>query len=164
MLNKEPPVYPGVLKDRLVALCDDQLRVFSQEKMRELYGIGFFADAASGTVFLVANTRGYHKDSFQAMGLPADREPVFKWDIGNWMWPGGLFPSSSKEQRSFDAGWAEAAKGITLTQESLEELCNAVLQELHDMPQTPLREVEGMIVLGPDESEETILRKLKVVQ
>jgi hypothetical protein len=152
------------LKKRLLALSKEQFLMFWEKTGSDVYGVGFFCDALSGDVFLVANTRKYHNESFATSGLPAERENLFRWDIGNWEWPGGLFPSSSSEQRSFDESWAKARIGVTLTQQLLEEICNAVLIELHDMQGSPLTAVEGMIVLGPDDNDQTILEKAKIWQ
>jgi hypothetical protein len=160
--NKEKWMDSDWLKKRLLSLSKEQLLMFWEKTGSDVYGVGFFCDAVNGVVFLVANTRKYHNESFATSGIPVERESLFRWDIGNWEWPGGLFPSSSSEQLSFDESWAKAIIGVTLTQQCLEEICKAVLIELHDMPGSPLTGVEGMIVLGPEDNDQTILQKVMV--
>ena len=150
------------LRERLFALAKDQLLLFSKQA-HDLYGFGFFCDALSGDVFLVANTRGFHDESVKKLTSPAFG-PSFKWDIGNWKWPAGLFPSSSNEQREFDVAWARARGAVKdLSQGALEDCCNAVLMELYNMRESPLNGVEGLIVLGPEDNENTIGQKLVLV-
>src|SRR4051794_17933656 len=81
----------------------------------DVYGFGFYCDAYNGTVYVVANTEEYHVHSygdFQARFGPAAPE-VFRWDIGNWKYPGGLFPSSSAEQHDFDEAWKEYQESLS---------------------------------------------------
>src|SRR5205823_2176245 len=103
----------------------------------DVYGFGFFCDAYDGTILLVANTEQYHLSNlqdFEARVGPTDPE-VYKWDIGNWKYPGGLFPSASAEQREFDEAWQEFQKPLSRIdhdekQARLEEVCVEVLRRL----------------------------------
>ena len=84
-----------------------------------------------------------------------------KWDIGNWRFPGGLFPSDSSEQTEFDRSWAEATEAIGQTsQPQLEQICRDVLIELRATKGSPLKAMEGLIVMGPDDSAKMACEKL----
>lgn len=90
----------AVAEDGLLRISKDQVgRFLDRAEQEHLYGFGFFCDGYDGTVLLAANTEQYHQKSlrdFEARFGPTDPE-VFRWDIGNWKYPGGLFSSSSVE-------------------------------------------------------------------
>jgi len=133
----------------------------------EVYGFGFFCDSYQGSVYLVANTEKYHLASlvdYEKRFSPANAD-IYKWDIGNWKYPGGLFPSSSSEQKSFDNTWKHYGRLLVqmLEEENqvrLEEMCFKVLAKLNlsgDFLKVP--SLKGLIILGPDDSEQIILKK-----
>jgi len=132
----------------------------------DLYGLGYFCDPIEG-VMLVANTRPSHDAGFRAcierFG-PADEE-TYRWDIGNWQYPGGLAVSSTEEQIGFDAAWAELGRPISgagdeLDQERLEELGIRVLTRLrNDGVFLAAKNLKGFVVLGPDDSIVDVLVK-----
>jgi hypothetical protein len=85
-------------RERLHGISKKQVvQFFKGPDKGDVYGVGFFCDAYDGWVYLVANTEQYYHSSLR--GLEArfgQTDPeVFRWDIGNWKYPGGLFPSSS---------------------------------------------------------------------
>jgi hypothetical protein len=134
-----------------------------------VYGFGFFCDGYDGTVLLVANTEQYHLSSlrdFEARFGPTDPE-VFRWDIGNWKYPAGLFPSSSVEQRGFDTAWNEYREPLSeiendKKQEMLEDLCSGVLMRLfNEGVFSTDSSLMGFTVLGPDDGQEIVLEKKK---
>ena len=132
-----------------------------------VYGVGFFCDAYDGSVYLVANTEEYHQShlrEFQARFGPTDPE-VFRWDIGNWKHPGGLFPSSAAAQVEFDAAWEEYRGPLSgmeddKKQAKIEEVCGAVLALLlKEGAFSTASGLKGFTVLGPDDRHEGVLGK-----
>ena len=160
----------AVAEDLLYRISKKQIGQFlDRAEQNRVYGFGFFCDGYDGTVFVVANTEHYHRNSlcdFEARSGPTDPE-VFRWDIGNWKHPGGLFPSSSVEQREFDTAWKaylELVSGIENdnTQEMLEELCSKVLMRLfNEGVFSTAASLIGFTVLGPDDGQETAHEKKK---
>jgi hypothetical protein len=128
----------AVATDTLYRLSKTQIgKFFNGPEVEDVYGVGFFCDAYSGSVYLVANTEQSHQSTlcdFQARFGPTDPE-VFKWDIGNWKYPGGLFPSSASEQVEFDTGWEEYREPLSKLedekkQDKIEKVCINVLSIL----------------------------------
>jgi hypothetical protein len=124
--------------DRLQRICKEQVvRFLAGQDSNDVYGVGLFCDAYDGSVYLGANTEQHHKSSlrdFEARFGQTDPE-VFRWDIGNWKYPGGLFPSSSAEQRTFDGAWQEYREHLSQIengskQRMLEAACVDVLRRL----------------------------------
>jgi hypothetical protein len=155
------------LGDALLALSLPHIRLFIDKYGSGFYGFGFFCDASNGLVYLVANSEEFHQESFNNMLslMNTANEDQFKWDIGNWQFPAGLFPSASAEQRQFERGWVEIRnKSPELTQKDLEKCCKAVLMKLHGISDSPLAGIEGLIVLGPDDSNNDIVTKRVLVK
>lgn len=137
-----------------------------------IYGFGFFCDSYAGIVYLVANTSEYHCRSlhdYTAKFGPIEEE-LFKWDIGNWQYPGGLFPSASPDQREFDSEWEKHGQLIAglhddSAQPRLEEICAAVLDRLvcagafEEIPN-----LEATIVCGLYDRGMALLAKKKAVE
>jgi hypothetical protein len=135
----------------------------------DLYGIGFFYDAEEGIVYLVANTEQYYQSSlldFENQFGPTDAE-VYRWDSGNWKYPGGLFPSSSPEQLEFENAWKEYQWPLSqLRREDkqvlLEEMCLKVLEDLiREGVFSTAPRVQGGTILGPYERGKIVLEKKK---
>ncbi|HEX3314693.1 MAG TPA: hypothetical protein VHR72_07355 [Gemmataceae bacterium] len=135
----------------------------------DVYGFGFFCDAYEGCIYLVANTELFHQNSlrhFQSVYGQTDPE-LFRWNTGNWKYPGGLFPSSSAEQREFDAGWESSRQTLSAiesegAQGMLEELCSGVLTKMFaDGAFSTIPGLSGLTVLGHDDRDEDILEKKK---
>jgi hypothetical protein len=134
-----------------------------------VYGFGFFCDGYDGTVLLVANTEQYHLSSlcdFEARFGPTDPE-VFRWDIGNWKYPAGLFPSSSVEQNEFEDAWKESQEPLSQIdnddkQEILEDVCFKVLERLiQGRAFSDTTSVKGVMILGPLALQGSVLEKKK---
>jgi hypothetical protein len=143
-------------------------RFLSGPDADDVYGFGFFCDAY-GPVYLVADTEQYHCESlseYEARFGQVDRE-VFRWNIGNWKYPGGLFASSSAEQREFDIAWKSYEALLRqldddTTQSKLEAVCVQVLRALYvDGVFTQARRLKGLTVLGPDATDEMVLNNLQ---
>jgi Domain of unknown function (DUF4303) len=135
----------------------------------DVYGAGLFCDAYDGSVYLVANTEQYHRTSlrdFEARFGETDPE-VFRWDIGNWKYPGGLFPSSSAAQQAFDTAWGEYRQALSEIESDhkqgiLEDACAEVVKRLFKegtFSTAPF--LKGFTVLGPDAGQEDVLEKKK---
>lgn len=133
----------------------------------DIYGFGFFCDASTGVIYLTANTEQYHETGFSEFEKrygPTDKE-VYRWDIGNWKYPGGLFTSSSPEQLDFDRTWRQYQEALSqLEDESkqlfLEEVCLKVLERLVDegvFSREPA--LQGFMILGPNDQGEALLAK-----
>jgi hypothetical protein len=141
-------------------------RFLSHVDCDDLYGLGYFCDPLEG-VMLVANTRSSHdaglREFIERFG-PTDEE-AYRWDIGNWKYPGGLAVSSTEEQMEFDAAWEGLGRPISGAgdeddQECLEVLCIRVLTRLcDDGVFWAARNLEGFVVLGPDDSDLDVLVK-----
>jgi hypothetical protein len=154
----------------LYAISKDHLtRFLGQQGRDDIYGLGFFCDLIEG-VMLVANTRACHDSSFQESKNWSEKpnEALFRWDIGNWEYPAGLFPSDSEEQAEFDRVWKEVGVPVAYsdederTQRLLEALCGKVFKRLAEAGVlTPARGLEGLVVLGPDDEDKAILTKKK---
>jgi hypothetical protein len=153
-------------EEALYRISKDQFTGFLRRTDRgDLYGLGFFCDPIEG-VMPVANSRSFHDASFRQYverGGTTD-EGTFKWDIGNWEYPAGL-ASSTEEQMEFNARW-EGFRGLLSqsdddrTQEMLEDHCIRVLRRLCDEGVfSDARDIEGLIVLGPDDRAEDVLAK-----
>jgi len=116
-----------------------------------------------GVVYLVTNTFAYHDLTVADKPL-ADKE-FFKWDIGNWQYPGGLFPSASPEQREFDTTWETiwgqlAELTDDLSQQRLEEMCVQVMGRLAQQGAfSGARKLAGIVVAGPYDSGPSCWRK-----
>ena len=146
--------------DRLHHISKQEVaRFLAGPDAENVYGIGFFCDASNGRVYLVANTGQYHTTSlrdFETRAGTTDPD-VFKWDIGNWKYPGGLFPSSSAEQQAFDKAWRELGASLShianeTKQAMLEVVCVEVLTRLiKEDSFAPAYHLEGVTVLGPDD-------------
>ncbi len=157
-------------EDRLHRISKKQVVHFlNGAEQDNVYGFGFFCDGYDGTVLLVANTEQYHLSSlrdFEARFGPTDPE-VFRWDIGNWKYPAGLFPSSSAEQNEFEDAWKEYREPLSQIdnddkQGMLEDVCFKVLRRLiqgRAFSDTP--SVRGIMILGPLALEESVLEKKK---
>ena len=141
-------------------------RFLGHEDCDDLDGLGYFRDPIEG-VMLVANTRSSHDAGFREF---IDRfgtadEETYRWDIGNRRYPGGLAVSSTEEQMEFDAAWAELGRPISgavdeVDQGRLEGLCIRVLKRLRDDGVfSAARNLEGLVVLGPDDSSVDVLVK-----
>jgi hypothetical protein len=153
----------GVLYDISLGQVTRFLEVVPAE---EVYGLGYFCDAFAGVVYLVGSTSTHdrhHRRGIDRLS-PADDE-LLKWDIGNWQYPGGLFPSASPEQREFDTAWSTFGRPLSerpddLDQQRLEEMCVQVLSRLvlHGAF-ARARRLEGFVVAGPDDTGRVILEK-----
>jgi hypothetical protein len=151
----------------LYAISKAQLtRFLGHVDCDDLYGLGYFCDPIEG-VMLVANTRTSHDAGlleFIGRFGPTDEE-TYRWDIGNWEYPAGLEVSSAEEQMEFDSAWQGLGRPITsagdeLDQERLEGLCIRVLTRLReDGAFSAARNLEGFVVLGPDDSDGDVLVK-----
>ena len=135
----------------------------------DTYGFGFFCDAYDGTVCLVANTQQYHLTSLRNFGAqfgPVDRD-LFRWDIGNWKYPAGLFSSSSAEQREFYETWKECQVALSQienddNQERLEDICFKVLRRLiHEGAFSMAPTGGGVMILGPTALRQNVLERKK---
>lgn len=145
---------------------------FDRHPAERVYGLGYFADAFAGGVYLVANTEEFHARNLAGdpAGAGSTEREEARWDIGNWQFPGGLFPSASPEQQEFDRAWADIA-GRQMEggqegdlQEHLEALCVRVLGRLvRDGAAAGMRELEGLVVAGPHDSGQDVLEKKKVI-
>jgi hypothetical protein len=148
--------------DRLYRISKKQVVQFLNGPDKgDVYGFGFFCDAYDGTVYLVANTEQHHLSSlrdFEARFGPTDPE-IFRWDIGNWKYPGGLFPSSSTEQHEFDEAWKVYQEllsqiGNDDKQGMLEDICMAVLRRLiHEGAFSTAPGLKGFAILGSDDRQ-----------
>jgi hypothetical protein len=157
-------------EDGLHRISKKQVVQFLNESEKgDVYGFGFFCDAYDGTVLLVASTEQYHLSSlrdFEARFGPTDPE-VFKWDIGNWKYPAGLFPSSSAEQSEFDVAWKEYQELLSQIENDdkqgmLEDVCFKVLRRLiHEGAFSTALSVKGVTILGPLALQENVLEKKK---
>ena len=145
------------------------IRFLSGPDRGDVYGFGFFCDAHDGTVYLVANTERNHLNSlreFEERYGPTD-PAVFQWDIGNWEYPGGLFPSSSAEQHQFEEAWREFQEPLSQMQDGqsqglLEEVCAVVLKRLlHEGTFSTALGLKGFTVLGFDDAQGSVLEKKK---
>jgi len=133
----------------------------------DVYGMGFFCNASHGNVSLVANTEQHHQRGLRQSR--ADRRTtnpkVFRWDTGNWKYPGGLFPSRSAEQTEFDAAWKEYRELLSridhnMTQERLEEVCvDVLLQLFQEGAFVAGTSLKGFIVLSPYDFGRCLLDK-----
>lgn len=137
-------------------------RFLARPEAGDVYAVGFFCDAHVGTIYLVANTEEYHRRTlgeFEARFGLTDPN-VFRWDAGNWEYPGGLFPSAGPEQAAFDAAWAEfggplAGLEDAEKQERLEGVCVRVLAALAaEGAFAAAPGLAGVTVLGPDDRRE----------
>src|ERR1700733_8150913 len=117
--------------DRLHCISKEQVVTFLAGPGRnDVYGLGFFCDAFNGSVYLVANTEQHHQSSlrdFEERFGETDHA-LFRWNVGNWKYPGGLFPSSSAEQQVFDTAWEEYEEPLSQIeseekQAMLEDVC-----------------------------------------
>jgi hypothetical protein len=153
--------------DTLYQISKKQLTdFFRSQGADDIYGIGFFSDVIEG-VLLVANTEDYYLSSlrdFEAKWGATDRE-VFRWEIGNWQYPCGLFPSSSVQQDEFYYEWKKVRMqpGWFVSDETqlvLEGICRDVLARLHQEDAfSPARNLKGLTVVGHDDSPPDILRQ-----
>lgn len=133
----------------------------------DVYGMGFFCDASHGDVSLVANTEQYRQSGLRKSR--ADRRTtnpkVFRWDTGNWKYPGGLFPSRSPEQTEFDAAWERYREPLSridhnTTQERLEEVCvDVLLQLFQERAFGAATSLKGLIVHSPYDFGRSLLDK-----
>jgi hypothetical protein len=156
--------------DRLHQLSKEQIaRFLAGPDKDDVYGIGFFCHAFWGEVCLVANTEQYHQTSLRDYELrfgQTDPE-AFRWSIGNWKYPAGLFASSSMEQEPFDTPWEEFREPLSQiesddNQELLEEACIDVLMRLFkEGAFLSAPRLIGLTVLGPDDGEELAIEKKK---
>jgi len=152
--------------ERLHRISKEQVeRFLAGPDKDDVYGMGFFCDAYDGTVCLVANTEHYHRTrlrDFEAGFGPTDPE-VFRWDIGNWKYPGGLFPSSSAEQQSFNLAWEEYRAPLCQIESDaqqgvLEDACIEVLIRLFKEGTFSIApRLNGFAVLGPYAGREDVL-------
>jgi Uncharacterised protein family UPF0047 len=156
-------------EDRLHCIAKKHVGQFlNGAEQSDVYGFGFFCDAYNGTALLVANTEQYYLSSlrdFEARFGPANAE-VFKWDIGNWEYPAGLFPSSSAEQDEFEDAWKkEYQEPLSQIenddkQSMLEEVCFKVLRRLIQARVfSAVPSVKGVTILGPTALKENVLEK-----
>jgi len=155
--------------ETLYSISKKQIAQFLRgSEKSDVYGFGFFCDP-DGFVYLVANTEHYHMSSlrqYQARFGPTAPE-VFRWDIGNWKYPGGLFPSSSAEQEAFDHAWQEYQQQLMQMdnerkQEMLEDVCSEVLARLvQEGSLSGIPSLKGFTIQGPDDPQETVLEKKK---
>ncbi len=158
--------------DKLCRISTFQIHKFLKgPDVHDLYGIGYFCNACDGSVHLVANTEIYHQNSlrdFQTRFGPTDSE-VFRWDIGNWKYPGGLFPSSSPEQVEFDSGWEAVRESLTQMkddkkQDKLEDFCESVLSIIFkERAVSTIPTLKGFIVLGPDDRQQDVVDKVRLL-
>jgi hypothetical protein len=134
---------------------------------RDVYGLGFFCNADDGVVYLVANTEQYYRSSlleFEKRFGPTDKE-VYRWDSGNWKYPGGLFLSSSPEQLEFEKAWESYQKSLSQLelddkQALLEDVCRKVLRWLsREGVLSKMAGLQGVTILGPDDQEGAVLEK-----
>jgi hypothetical protein len=92
---------------------------------------------------------------------------VFRWDIGNWKYPGGLFTPSSAEQQAFDTAWDEYREPLSRIESDdkqgmLEDACVEVLVRLFKegaFSTAPC--LNGFTVLGPNAGQEDVLENKK---
>lgn len=160
----------AAVEDGLHRISKKQVGQFlNRAEQDDVYGFGFFCDGYDRAVLLVANTEQYHQNSlrdFEARFGPTDPE-VFRWDIGNWKYPAGLFPSSSVEQREFDTAWNEYQEPLSeiendKKQEILEDLCSGVLMKLfNEGAFSTASSLMCFTVLSPDDGQEIVLEKKK---
>src|SRR5437667_7730391 len=101
----------GDARSDFIELSKEYLNQFRQSSGSDFYGVGFFCDAYSGDVLVVANSEDYHREAF-GRHSGTSSEDRFRWEIGNWNYPAGLFPSSSAEQRAFEEKWAKIKKRL----------------------------------------------------
>jgi Domain of unknown function (DUF4303) len=156
--------------DRLHRISKEQVvRFLAGPDKDDVYGAGLFCDAYDGSVYLVANTERYYRTSlrdFKARFGQTDPE-VFRWDIGNWKYPGGLFPSSSAEQQAFDTAWEEYREPLSQIESDdkqgmLEDACVEVLMRLFkEGAFSTAPRLKGLMVLGPVVGQEDVLEKKK---
>ena len=153
-------------KETLYRISKKHLRQFlAGQVVKEFYGFGFFCDAYQGSVYLVANSLEYHHRTFKDFitQYGTTDEQTFKWDIGNWEFPGGLFRSSSPEQMEFDSAWNPIRQSLEQMdgdgkQDVLEDVCIGVLERLiQEDTFSPAVDVQGFIVLGPDDRSEVVM-------
>ncbi len=158
----------NIMTNTLYQISKDQMAQFLKGPDKEdLYGAGYYCDANEGVIYLVANTEGYYKKNIQEFEKQfgvTDKE-VFRWDIGNWKYPGGLFPSSSPEQIRFEKGWEKYQEAISYLEEEekqvlLEKACIKVLERLVQEEKLPL---QGVTVLGPDDQGRKVLGKRRLL-
>ncbi|MBP3956059.1 DUF4303 domain-containing protein [Gemmata sp. G18] len=157
-------------EDRLYCISKKQIAQFlNGVEQDNVYGFGFFCDGYDGTVLLVANTEQYHLSNFleyEARFGATDSE-FFRWDVGNWKYPAGLFSSSSTEQSEFEDAWKEHREPLSQTeneakQEILEDICFKVLKRLvQERTFSGIPGVKGVTVLGPLALQESVLEKKK---
>ncbi len=154
-------------EDALFQLAKAQLEDFFEETdLADLYGLGFFADPLEG-VGLVANGRRYletaRADYCQVAidpNLNSTRwDDQFKWEIGNWEFPGDLgYPLDD-----LDAVWDEFRAELKQIDdeddvERIVNLCVRVLERLHaDGVFAVLPALEGLTVQGHDDTAEMVL-------
>lgn len=156
--------------DRLHRISKEQVvRFLAGPDNDDVYGVGLFCDAYDGAVYLVANTEQFHRASlcdFEARFGQTDPE-VFRWDIGNWKYPGGLFLSSSVEQQAFDSAWDECREPLSQIESDdkqgmLEDACVEVLMRLFKGGAfSTAPRLKGLTVLGPAAGQEDVLAKKK---
>ena len=90
---------------------------------------------------------------------------AFRWEIGNWEYPAGLFPSASLEQREYAMDWQEfeqsmAELALPDHQERLELLALKVLKRLIDEGVfSQATSLKGYTILGPDDTQALLLKK-----
>ena len=144
-------------------------RFLAEGEQDGLYGFGFFCDAFDETVLLVANTEQFHLTSirsFEAEFGPTDPE-IFRWDIGNWKYPAGLFPPVTAEQNLFEVLRKESLEPLSEVdgddkQGMLEEICFNVLRRLiRGRTFSPVSTLRGVTVLGPTLLLENVLDRKK---
>ena len=153
-------------EEALYRISKDQFTGFLRRAdTGDVYGLGFFCDPIEG-VMPVANTRSFHDAGFRQyveQGGTTDEE-TFRWDIGNWEFPAGL-AASTEEQIGFDAQWERiwgrlGKPADDRTSGLLEDLCIRVLRRLTgEGVFSEARNIEGFIVLGPDDRGEDVLKK-----
>ena len=166
------------------------LRFIEEHETAEVCGLGFYCDSLYGCVHLVADTEEQwritlrdHKVSVANASPEAIRDypdlyqmspEVLRWDIGNWKYPAGLFPSASPDQRGFDTGWQPQQElldsiGKEKSSEVVEEyqgilidVCSRTLIRLfNERNLSALHGLEGFTVMGPDDPREAGFERKK---
>lgn len=153
-------------EEALYRISKDQFTGFLRRAdTGDLYGLGFFCDPIEG-VMPVANSRSFHDAGFRRyveQGGTTDEE-TFRWDIGSWEFPAGL-AASTEEQMEFDVRWERLWRRLGEPEDDrtpglLEGLCIRVLRRLTgEGVFSEARDIEGFIVLGPDDRAEDVLKK-----
>ena len=105
--------------DDFVQLVTRQLNQFLATNVPDCYAVGFFCDAFSGSVLLARIRRNFTAKTFDPFRGIINEER-FRWEMGNWKYLAGLFPSSSPEQKAYEKAWADIRSRIrVVSQESL---------------------------------------------